>query len=243
MPKSKSLLTFGRGNAKLGPNVVTFSLPAGHSCPGAKLCLTFADRRTGKITDGPHQAFRCFAASDEARYPTVRRSRWHNFELLRKARTRETMASLILRSLPPKLAGKTVRIHVSGDFFNKDYFLAWTDVARANSDVTFYAYTKSIDLVRRYQEFIPDNLVLTASLGGRYDTYVPRNLKSAQVVFYTEEAAIEGLEIDHDDSHAMDPKGGSFALLIHGSQPKNSAASRATAALRANGFTGYSRKK
>ena len=51
------------------------------------------------------------------------------------------------------------------------------------------------------------------------------------------------LEIDHDDSHAADPtrRRKSFALLIHGVQPKGSAASAAVRAL--NGEGSYSRKE
>jgi hypothetical protein len=70
------------------------------------------DRETGKLQDGPFQSFRCFAAADEARLPNVRRSRWHNFDLLRNE-SREGMCSLILASLP--LDAKLVRLHVSRD--------------------------------------------------------------------------------------------------------------------------------
>jgi len=46
------------------------------------------------------------------------------------------------------------------------------------------------------------------------------------VVFSEEEAAKLGLEIDHDDSHAY--KGDkSFALLLHGTQPKGTMAAKA----------------
>src|SRR5262245_1373686 len=64
----RKLLKFGQGNAKLPPWVTTFSLPAGWSCPFAKDCRSFADRDTGKVTDGPHTAFRCYKASEEARF-------------------------------------------------------------------------------------------------------------------------------------------------------------------------------
>jgi hypothetical protein len=52
-------LKFGEPNAKLkkmikaklGLRLKTFTLPAGHTCPGAKDCLSRADRITGKVTD------------------------------------------------------------------------------------------------------------------------------------------------------------------------------------------------
>jgi hypothetical protein len=65
-------LRFGRGNAKLkDPNILTFSLPAGWSCPGAAACLSKADRGTGKVKDGPATSFRCYAATMEARHTSV----------------------------------------------------------------------------------------------------------------------------------------------------------------------------
>jgi hypothetical protein len=234
----KSTLSFQHGNAKL-PGITTFSLPAGYTCPGALFCLTFADRITGTIKDGSEQEIRCFSANDEARHTSVRTSRWRNFEALKAAGTREAMLALILASLPKK--AKIVRIHVSGDFFSEAYFLAWTDVARARPDIRFYAYTKSIHLWKKLQEFVPDNLILTASLGGKYDA-ATTGLKTAKVVFEEEQAEALGLEIDHDDSHAYNGKD-SFALLIHGTQRKGSRAAAALNKLRAAGVRGYSRPK
>ena len=46
------------------------------------------------------------------------------------------------------------------------------------------------------------------------------NLKEAIVVYSEQEAYDLGLEIDHDDTHAIKNDGKSFALLIHGTQPK-----------------------
>jgi hypothetical protein len=84
-----NLLKFGEPNAKLKKlakklklKLKTFSLPAGWTCPGAKDCLSRADRTTGKIEDGPDTLFRCFAASGEAVYPSLRKMVWHNFELI-----------------------------------------------------------------------------------------------------------------------------------------------------------------
>ena len=80
---SMNTLSFGKGNAKLAKDIVTFSLPAGWTCPGASACLARADRATGKLTDGATQAFRCFAASAEAMYKNVRDVRWQNFAALK----------------------------------------------------------------------------------------------------------------------------------------------------------------
>src|SRR4051794_24236856 len=77
-------LTFGQGNSKLDRHIDTFSLPAGWSCPSAAKCLARTDPTTGRVKDGPATEIRCFSASDEQIRPSVRRARWHNFNLLRQ---------------------------------------------------------------------------------------------------------------------------------------------------------------
>jgi hypothetical protein len=234
--KEEEPLVFGKGNAKL-KDIHTFSLPSGWTCPMADQCLAKANRETGKVADGPRTEFRCFSASQEALYPSVRNARWYNLSLL-KGRTMSEMADLILSSLPRKAT--TVRIHVAGDFFSLPYLDAWLVVARERPDVLFYAYTKSLSLWVARKGVMPTNFVLTASHGGREDHLIDlHGLRSAKVVYSEREAADLGLEIDHDDSHAMNAVGGDFALLIHGSQPKGSVASKAIAALRAQGEFGY----
>jgi hypothetical protein len=235
----ESKLKFGRGNAKLASKIYTFSLPAGHSCPGALKCFAKADQKTGKLQDGPSQTFRCFAAGDESRYPNVRRIRWHNFDSL-KGKTREEMAALILESLPTD--AKIIRLHVSGDFFSDAYFLAWMDVAKAKAEILFYTYTKSLLIWLRHRPSVPPNFKLTASEGGKHDNLIEsESLKFARVIFSIEEARELGLEIDHDDSHAY-ASDNSFALLLHGNQRKETPAAKAMSALRSAGFTGYSQK-
>ena len=178
-------LKFGKDNAKLDAH--TFSLPAGHACPHAKECLAKADRETGRITDGKATRFRCFSASQEAIFPSVRAARWHNFEALRGL-TRDGMVRLILTSLP---SGATVvRIHVSGDFFSQAYFDAWCAVARQRPGILFYAYTKSLPYWCNRLGAIPANFQLTASLGGKHDELARQHgLRTALVVEYLGDAA------------------------------------------------------
>lgn len=154
---------------------------------------------------------------------------------------------------------ETFRWHVSGDFFTQAYFDAFIDVVRRNPERKFYAYTKSLHFwVKRLAlektpkawrpknvSGIPGvpNLVLTASVGGKFDHLIDEySLRSARVVYSECEASALGLEIDHDDSHAMNP-GPSFALLIHGTQPPKSAASAALVQLKKAGNHGYSRDR
>ena len=238
-------LRFGNGNAKLDKAIFTFSLPAGHSCPFAEACRSKSNRNRGMIHDGPQTVFRCYAASMEARHGSVRRSRWHNYDALLAWGSKREMTRLILDSLTP-FAGY-VRLHDSGDFFNADYFGAWLDAVRQRPRTLFYAYTKALpfwvqwldEVGTGYKPGDITNLVLTASYGGSRDEQIERHgLRYARVVHSEAEAEDLGLELDHDDSHAMQP-GPSFALLIHGTQPAGTGAAQAVRDLRNRGEFGY----
>ena len=233
----ENLLRFGNPNSKLkkliqklGLVLKTFTLPAGWTCPAAKDCLSRANRETGKITDGPDTVFRCFAASAEATYPSLRKMVWHNFELIKQTLDDgiDALADLICESLPKKF--DVMRVHVGGDYFSKKYLQAWIEVAKRNPDKVFYSYSKSLHFFKEFA--LPENLILTASRGGKYDDMIElHGWKEALVVYSEQEAIDKGLEIDHDDTHAAFGKE-NFALLIHGTQPKGSNASIALSAIK-----------
>ena len=218
-------LSFQKGNAKLGKRTAILSLPAGHTCPGAKLCRSMADRSTGEIIDGKDCEFRCYATGPEAMFKGVRESRWGNYELLKAQGTSNAMSSLIMTSLPKNV--DLVRIHQSGDFFSELYFKAWLLSAAALPDLTFYGYTKMIPYLEKYKDKLPANLKLVASLGGKYDDLLTPQMISAKVVFSEQEAEQLGLELDHDDTHAWKEPRKNFGILLHAGQPAGSRASLA----------------
>ena len=250
-------LVFGKANAKLrnleialGVKVFTFSVLSGHTCPYAKDCLSKArvdskGKRT--IEDGPDTLFRCFSASQEVQYTGVYNSRENNGDIIALAAVDVSAAADAIESkLPPKAT--CIRIHVGGDFKTQAYFDAWVEVAKRNPNILFYAYTKSLPFwVKRLNVLKSvDNLVLTASYGGHKDKLIGQHgLRSAVVVYSQGEADNLGLEIDHDDSHAADPqkRDESFALLIHGTQPKGSKAANKLSQLKSEGWTGYGKNK
>jgi len=238
------LLKFGNGNSKLAPNIFTFSLPAGYACPGANNCKSQCVKTSEgyRIKDGPNCQFRCFASIDEVLKPAVREARWHNFNLL-KGKTKAQMVALIQASLPYPNWKFMVRLHVSGDFFSQPYFDAWVEVARLNPQIIFYGYTKSLPFWIARLGSIPKNLRLSASLGGVHDRLMfVHNMKRALVVYSEAEAEDLGLEIDHDDSHVYDGTE-NFALLLHGTQPEGSEATKAWTALKKIGKGGYRNQK
>jgi len=236
----KQQLVFGKGNAKLDSFIRTYSMPAAYTCPSANLCQSFANRETGKITDGKNTLWRCFAASSESIFPNVRQSRWNNFELIKSCKTIGKMVALIQSSIPNNTT--YIRCHVSGDFYNEMYFRAWLLVAKNNPAIIIYGYTKQIHFLVKYKKQLPSNFRFTASYGGKYDVLIKKHkLVSAKVVYSVNEADAAGLEIDHDDSKAIEHKR-PFALLLHGRMAAGSEASIAISKLRKAGYIGYSNK-
>jgi len=230
-----------------GRKIYSLDLLSGYSCPSANECLSKAIIVDGKrkIKDGPNTKFRCFSASQEVQYTNVYNLRKHNFDTLRGLHVNDMIHELN-QSMPDNLG--ICRIHVAGDFFNSNYMFAWMNMAMMHPDRLFYAYTKSLKYWLKYREWIDqlDNFVLTASYGGRDDEMIAEHdLRSTTVVFSEAEAAEAGLEIDHDDSHAARPslKNQDFALLIHGTQPKDTEAAEALKLLKKNKVKhSYSRK-
>lgn len=235
----------GKDNAKLrkleqktGKTVYTFStLSGGQCCPYAKECQSTAiETPQGmRIQDGPDTKFRCFSASQEVLFPGVYRQRKHNLTVLLECNNDiEKLAYVINDSLPK---ADIIRVHVAGDMFTKNYFLAWMRVASFNPQKHFYAYTKSLPfwVYAKEHNLIPQNFVLTASKGGHADHLIYKhNLRYAQVVFSEYEARKLKLPIDHTDFHAYNPAAASknFALLLHGGQPKGSLSAKAWEKLR-----------
>lgn len=211
--------------------VYSFSILSGVDCPFAKLCKSRAIiKEDGKrsIKDGVHTKFRCFSATQEMQYEEVYNNRKHNHDIVHSYDNSVDLAHAIVDAIPED-AG-VIRIHIAGDFFSEVYFKAWILVSIMRPDILFYAYTKSLKYWVSNKSWIPENFVLTASRGGSSDAMIRRHkLRSAKVVFSEKEANKYGLEIDDDDSTACDPskRNESFALLIHGTQPAGSEASKA----------------
>jgi len=247
-------LTWRIGNAKLRKNTIHLSIPAGWTCkPWATECYTHAAPHTGKITDGKQQKFRCYAATMEAVYPSHRKSLWNNYQtLLYNIHDTAKLYNTLLHSVVPIINEyyeehehwPKIRIFgTSGDFWHKNMYLACIALATFLKDIRVYWYTKAIPLWIKYNRLIPPNLEQNASLGGRYDHLIyEHNLKYAKVVFSFDQARKLGLPIDKRDELASEP-GGSFAIPLHGVQPKGSEASTALQIMKREGFRGYSKRK
>lgn len=162
----------------------TFGLPAGreYSCPGAtSIC--------SKI---------CYAGNLEKIYKGVKEKLVHNWNLLKDAR-RETMVGLLdvmitefETDCEKWSAKKLFRIHWDGDFFNRDYVLAWREVIQRHASVQFWVYTRSafaipdlvnIDNLGLYFSTDDENLELADGLKKTYGVklaYLAQNFEAGQ---------------------------------------------------------------
>ena len=232
------LLHFSRENKKLEklalevyskqgiyPQVYSVSIPSGRAetCPYADKCKAYVGSDGKLVKDDEYIDYRCYSASMEAVYPAQLKSRDYNFDLLKDCNNDvQELTTLINASIP--IEAHIIRIHVGGDFYSQPYFDAWLNVAMLNPHRRFYSYTKSLPFwVNRLDSInigsFP-NMELIASRGGKKDRLIDEyGLKEAVVVYKEEEARNKGLEIDYTDYLACYGKE-SFALLIHGVQPK-----------------------
>lgn len=219
-------LKFSTGNSKMNSlasylnlkntQVVSFDLPAGYTCPNAKLCKAYASPKSVKIIQGKDMIFRCYAASLEVVFKNYRESHWHNFNILKSMDT-DSMVELILKSLPKNV--KIVRIHSSGDFFNDNYFKAWLKISELLPQVNFFGYTKVLEYVKLVK---PSNFKLQYSFGGIQDSEVTDNIPTCKVVEYSSESVCKGKDFEaSSEDYFRIMKGESFTLNLHGTQPKN----------------------
>lgn len=114
-----NLLT--RGNGKLGEGIHAWSLPAIETCPGrSDLCSRVCYARSGRFRTRAMQSWLSanLAASQADDFVT------------------RIVAEIHRRGI------HTLRIHVSGDFYDAQYSLKWAAIARRCPRTTFYAYTR-----------------------------------------------------------------------------------------------------
>jgi hypothetical protein len=178
-----------------------------------------------KIVNGPHQIYRCYAASMEAAYKSLYNVTQGNLDMLLKAAEmggQEGIQALLEESMKHAGlwdTGSVIRLHSNGDFFSEEYLWAWLEIMTQTPSNRYYAYTKAVEWYWQALTwgYVPDNFNMTMSRGGTQDRLITRyGLKESIVVGSEQEARELGLEVDDDDSHALFGDQ-SFALVIHGS--------------------------
>lgn len=159
--KKGMILTDGKDNDKLlltGQKnrvyIACMSLTARDTCPGMGLC-----------------GGDCYAWTMSNQYKSVANKYASNYELSKL----DSFVDMVNSDIANVYYGhKYIRIHVSGDFYSSDYLAKWVKIANDNPDKIFYAYTKSVPIVKEYKDKygLPDNLIITYSYGGKFDDMI-----------------------------------------------------------------------
>ena len=165
--------------------------------------------RTGLITcpyAGPC-AFNCYAKEGAYLWPKVADA----YEFRLEASLQNNFVEVMIASIKKKKA-QAIRIHDSGDFYNREYVSKWLSIMDALPDVQFYAYTKSIPLFEGLS--IPKNFVLIFSNGGKI---VVEDEHRHSQVFETLEDLIEAgyVNASEDDTEAWRNPNGKIGLVLH----------------------------
>ena len=134
------------------------SLEGKSTCPFAKGCLG-AD-------------YKCYAQKGAYAWPKVKQA-YNNRYLLTK---QDNFVNLMNESIQKKKVD-ILRLHDSGDFYSVAYLNKWVEIANANKDVIFYAYTKSIPFFKPSKKsdtsfLLPKNLKIIFSEGSKKDNLI-----------------------------------------------------------------------
>ena len=135
--------------------VLNFSLPAYKTitgktvCPFAKDCIKY-----------------CYAQKGNYKYPSVIKGLNNRYELSKTDDFVPKMNATIILERPTH-----VRIHDSGDFYSPQYLNKWVQIAKDNTNVIFYAYTKSIKFFINGLK-LPKNMKIIFSEGSKTDNLI-----------------------------------------------------------------------
>jgi len=156
---------------KNNTKIFNFSIPAYKTksgkitCPFAAACVKYCYAQKGNYT----------------RFPIVQELMEQKYELSKT----DNFVDLMTKEIIKKKA-KYIRIHDSGDFYSIKYLLKWVDIANANKDIIFYAYTKSIKFFKGAVN-IPKNLKIIFSEGSKTDDLINARFDRHARIFKTSE--------------------------------------------------------
>lgn len=166
---------FKNGNSKLGKGILTFSIPAGATCPGkSDLC-----------------ASACYAGKGAFSWGNVQQS----MQLAYMRTQSPKFAEMCIDELGRKRKASVVRVHVAGDLYSVEYASKWLEImqnARAKDGklYKYFLFTRSWRLdgfepVLRAMHDLP-NVELFASLDDemreKYIDRLPSWMRQADIV-------------------------------------------------------------
>jgi hypothetical protein len=133
-------------------------------CKNAKECIKF-----------------CYAQNGAYNWNNTKIAYYNRFLITRK---NDIFVDVIDNAIKTKKVD-FLRIHDSGDFYNKTYFYNWLKIAKLNPQTKFYAYTNMINFVRNYKNDIPSNFDFIFSDSGVMTNKIDKNSERHTKIFLT----------------------------------------------------------
>lgn len=81
----------------------------------------------------------CYATREQKRFKSVLQARNKRLDA---SMSKDFVSTINKEIANIKKPFKYFRIHASGEFYSQDYIDSWTEIAKANKNITFYAFTK-----------------------------------------------------------------------------------------------------
>ena len=202
----KSSHLFLQTNGKLESSSIytyAFNLPAVSTCPGAGICREY-----------------CFASAEQKRHPSAMAHRQQSLELSKSIEFIATITAELSKLRNRHIVRNTdfaIRIHASGDFYSMEYIRNWFRIMEAHPNIQFYAYTKSIALMKRIGYF-PANFICIYSEGGNQDALIDTQIDRHARIFGSEQLALDaGYTLaNEDDAAAWQSTSNKIGLVIFG---------------------------
>ena len=175
-------------------NTVNFGIPALKTCPEADICKSY-----------------CYANKGAYSWPVVKKAYEWRYQQSKQIDFIDVVVSTL-----NKKRNTHIRIHDSGDFYNKEYLYKWFEIARKMPSKTFYAYTKRVKLLKDNEALKPNNMIIIYSLGGREDHLIDQKVDRHSKIFNSlEELLKEGyIDTSENDSNAI-KENHRVGLVIH----------------------------
>lgn len=156
-----------------GVRLFNFGIPAYKTmtgkmtCPFADACVKF-----------------CYAQKGAYAWSNVKPAFEKRYELTKE----KDFVSIMMGAINSTKATH-IRIHDSGDFYSPAYLDKWMLIAAMMGDVTFYFYTKSVQIVKDQfkKHGQPDNVHPVFSYGGRQDELINKDVDAHAVIFNSKE--------------------------------------------------------
>lgn len=195
-------LCLALGNSKVG-EVWTFSLPSFITCPGAS----------------PWCRKHCYAWRLERLRPSCRLAYTRNLALSLEP---DRFVPYVLEALPKD--APLVRIHVGGDYYDREYADAWYDICEARPDTHFWGYTRSWAVPSLLPELQRLHVLSNLQLFASTDTDMPLPPPDWRTAFIENDPRANGTPCRHQQGqvesclecgYCFTQNGGNVVFKVH----------------------------